>query len=82
MGRGPIIALSSLRTILKGGSSAKKTLVGFMDINLDDLVKSPVSHEATEITKIILNILNAPFFVPLWLRVKIRLFAGPSTLER
>jgi hypothetical protein len=39
---------------------------------LDDLANGPVSHEAMEITKRFLNIFNVPFFVPLWLRVKIQ----------
>jgi len=47
----------------------------------DDLVISPVSHEATEITKRILNIFNVPFFVPLWLRVKILVLTTASNIE-
>jgi hypothetical protein len=44
----------------------------------DDLVKSPVSHEATEITKRILNIFNVSFFVALWLRVKMLVLTTAS----
>jgi hypothetical protein len=46
----------------------------------DDLVKSPVSHEVTEITKRILNIFNVPFFVALWLREKILVLTTESIL--
>jgi hypothetical protein len=48
---------------------------------IDDLVKSPVSHEVTEITKRILNIFNVPFFVALWLREKILVLTTESRLK-
>jgi len=47
----------------------------------DDLVKSPVSQVATEITKRILNIFNVPFFVPLWLCVKIIVLTTASYVD-
>jgi len=48
--------------------------------NYDDLVKSPVSHEATESTKRILNIFNVSFFVPLWRPVKMLVLTTASTI--
>ena len=51
-------------------------------LNYDDLVESPVSHEATEITKRILNIFNELFFVPLWLRVKPLVLTTASNYDK
>jgi len=49
-------------------------------IIIDDLVKSPFSQVATEITKRILNVFNMPFFVPLWLCVKMSVLTTASLL--
>jgi hypothetical protein len=51
-------------------------------LNYDDLVKSPVSHEATEITKRILNIFNKLFFVPLWRPVKLLVLTTASNYDK